>query len=89
MVEKCSRVFFGIIIVPTMKGQLNLRRIFLPEKPWVYGTFNKIARSHRSPFSVYRSAFERSGSTEHMTPMSGSVNEKGERCERATLLKVP
>lgn len=34
-------------------------------------------------------AFERSGSTEHMTPISGSVNEKGERCERATLLNVP
>src|SRR5215467_13878333 len=43
----------------------------------------------RIPSIICSTAFERSGSAEHITPMSGSVKEKGVRCDRATLLKVP
>src|SRR5215467_158760 len=43
----------------------------------------------RIPSMICSTAFERRGSTEHITPMSGSVKEKGVRCERWTLLKVP
>src|SRR6266403_1380292 len=43
----------------------------------------------RIPSITCSTAFERNGSTEHITPIRGSVKEKGVRCDRATLLNVP
>src|SRR5215470_10066968 len=43
----------------------------------------------RVPSMMFSTTFDRSGSTEHSTPMSGFVNENGSLCDRATLLNVP
>src|SRR6516225_2081129 len=43
----------------------------------------------RMPSMMFNTTLERSGSTVHITPMSGFVKVYGATCDRATLLNVP